>query len=376
METVTHTLNGTSITFDKKTGAVISLFNEGCGEIIQNGKGLINVAWPKKYEYEILRASPTGKHGGAPVSIDALDGKIVLSYPLLAQNTVTPELPELAGGVAAEITLAACGDGKSIALSCRVKNNSETPVRQVLFPDLSGLQPVAGKENTRFTGLRAYTTPFTELDDEACKKNPSYVSASPIPLFYAEKPSLCGKFYPANRHLQMDIRVGRYYDYGGLCGGISMFCRHWGFGPDHPDTMGAQDVVWVKLDNPAQSLRIANVHDVTLEKGQEYTSPAYILTPHPGGWAQGVAPYKQWVDVAVPLDGVRRIGDDRLKRLVVPVERIGQRVAVSDVEFIVINVVQEHIDAAQVVGGDVDLLPKKALAYIVLAKNLRKFQQQ
>jgi len=296
MGTVTHTLNGTKFTFNQKTGAVLSLFNEGCGEIIQNGRGLIDIAWPKKYEFEILRVSPTGKHGGAPVSINAQNGKIVLSYPLLAQNTVTPELPALAGGVAAEITLAACEDGKSIALTCRVKNNSETPVRQVLFPDLSGLQPVTGRENTRFTGLRAYTTPFTELDDEACKKNPSYVSASPIPLFYAEKPSLCGKFYPANRHLQMDIRVGRYYDYGGLRGGFSMFCRHWGFGPDRPGEMGAQDVVWVKLDNLAQSLRIANVHDITLEKGQEYTSPVYILTPHPGGWAQGIAPYKKWVD--------------------------------------------------------------------------------
>ena len=295
METVTHTLNGTKFTFDRETGAVLSLWGEGCGEIVRNGKGLIDVAWPKKYEYEILRASPTGKHGGRPVEIDAQDGKIVLSYPLLAQNTVTPDLPALAGGVAAEITLAACGDGKSIALSCRVRNNSETPMRQILFPDFSGLQPIAGKENTRFTGLRGYTTPFTELDDEACKQNPSYVSASPIPLFYAEKPSLCGRLYPANRHLQMDIRVGRYYDYGGLRGGLSVFCRHWGFGPDKPGEMGAQDVVWVKLDNLTQSLRIANVHDITLEKGQEYTSPTYILPPHPGGWARGIAPYKKWV---------------------------------------------------------------------------------
>jgi hypothetical protein len=75
-----------------------------------------------------------------------------------------------------------------------------------------------------------------------------------------------------------------------------VFCRHWGFGPDKSGEMGAQDVVWVKLDNLTQSLRIANVHDITIEQGQEYTSPVYILTPHPGGWAQGIAPYKQWVD--------------------------------------------------------------------------------
>jgi len=34
-----HTLNGTEFTFDEETGAIISMYNSGCGEIIKNGKG-------------------------------------------------------------------------------------------------------------------------------------------------------------------------------------------------------------------------------------------------------------------------------------------------------------------------------------------------
>ena len=37
----------------------------------------------------------------------------------------------------------------------------------------------------------------------------------------------------------------------------------------------------------------------------------------------------------------------------------------GDVELLVIDIVQEHVDAAKVVGGEVDFLAKEALAHIV-----------
>ena len=43
--------------------------------------------------------------------------------------------------------------------------------------------------------------------------------------------------------------------------------------------------------------------------------------------------------------------------------RIGQRVLTGNVEFVKFDVVQEHIDAAQVVRCDVDFLPKEAVAH-------------
>ena len=53
-----------------------------------------------------------------------------------------------------------------------------------------------------------------------------------------------------------------------------------------------------------------------------------------------------------------------------------QRIAVGDVKFIVVNVVEEHIDAAEVVGSDIDLLPVKALPDVARAQNLSRLQKQ
>ena len=47
-----------------------------------------------------------------------------------------------------------------------------------------------------------------------------------------------------------------------------------------------------------------------------------------------------------------------------------------DVELVKADVVEEHIDAAQVVGGDVDLLAEKAVAHPVVTQYLHRLQQQ
>jgi hypothetical protein len=85
---------------------------------------------------------------------------------------------------------------------------------------------------------------------------------------------------------------------------------------------------------------------------------------------------EQRVRVAVPLDRVRRVGHDRLERLVVPVRRVDQGVAVGDVELLEVHVVQEHVDPREVVGGQVDLLPVEALPDVLLAEHLGELQQQ
>ena len=78
--------------------------------------------------------------------------------------------------------------------------------------------------------------------------------------------------------------------------------------------------------------------------------------------------------VALPLDGVGRIADDGLEGLVVPVLRRGKSVPVGNIELVIVDVVEEHIDAAQVVGGD--LLAIKPLAHMVAAQYLGGLQQQ
>ena len=55
---------------------------------------------------------------------------------------------------------------------------------------------------------------------------------------------------------------------------------------------------------------------------------------------------------------------------------IGERVLTGDVELVKADVVQVHVDAAQVVGGDVDLLTVEAIAHGVRAKHLLRLEQQ
>ena len=44
--------------------------------------------------------------------------------------------------------------------------------------------------------------------------------------------------------------------------------------------------------------------------------------------------------------------------------------------MVVVDVVQKHIDAAKIVGGQIDLLPIKTAPHILFAQNLGKFKQQ
>jgi hypothetical protein len=62
---------------------------------------------------------------------------------------------------------------------------------------------------------------------------------------------------------------------------------------------------------------------------------------------------------ADPFYGIGRIGDDGVKGLVAVKMGGDEGVPQLDVEFVVIDVVQEHIHPRQVVGGVVEFLPVK-----------------
>ena len=85
---------------------------------------------------------------------------------------------------------------------------------------------------------------------------------------------------------------------------------------------------------------------------------------------------EQRIGIAIPADRIRRIGDDGLEGFVIPVRGVGECVAVGDVELFVIYVVQEHVDPAQVEGGEVNFLPVEALPHVVVAQYLGEFEQQ
>ena len=96
---------------------------------------------------------------------------------------------------------------------------------------------------------------------------------------------------------------------------------------------------------------------------------------HTSGREAGVVDEKR-VGVPRPFNGVWRIGDDQLKGLVIPMLWIGQGILAGNAKLVKTDVVEKHIDAAQVVRGDIDFLSKKAVAYCIVAQHLHRFQQQ
>ncbi len=56
--------------------------------------------------------------------------------------------------------------------------------------------------------------------------------------------------------------------------------------------------------------------------------------------------------------------------------RVGQRVAVGNIKVIVVDIVQKHVDPAEVIDREVDFLPKESYSYIFLAENLGKLQKK
>ena len=84
---------------------------------------------------------------------------------------------------------------------------------------------------------------------------------------------------------------------------------------------------------------------------------------------------QQRIFIPDPFDRVRRIGDDALERFIVPMFRGKQRIAQCNIELFVVDIVQEHVDAAKIVGGNIDLLPIESLTHILLAEHFGEFQQ-
>jgi len=285
MEKVLCTLNGATLSFNKATGELVSLSGDSCGELIKNGSGLIDVAWPLQYDYEILRASADGKFYSSAPRIETDTGSVCITWEKLPQNIDTKEQERLEGGVWAQVRFWEEKDGISIGMSCKVRNNSNTEVRQIVFPDFQGLEATDG-DNTRFTTLGASNKPFIELADTPDNRK----------TFFALSPPISGKMYQGGGYFDKDGMIGRWYNVGGLKGGLCVFRKHWGWGPDVPTEMGRADAVWLKLNNKAHTLRVANLHNVSLKHGEEYDSGEYIITPHAGGWVRGIAPYTAWVN--------------------------------------------------------------------------------
>ena len=85
---------------------------------------------------------------------------------------------------------------------------------------------------------------------------------------------------------------------------------------------------------------------------------------------------EDWIGITFPVDRIGRIGYYRIKWLIIPVFRVCEGISMSDVEFLIVDVMEEHIDTTEIVGGDVDLLTIKSLTNIVFSEYFSKLEKK
>lgn len=276
---VTVTLNGLEIGIDERTGSVVLLRSTHTKEILQaepQSAGLLDVAYPVDSFAAMRLASRF-----STAAIEQSANEVTIKWNQLGASRSNLALP--GGAVRAEVSFKAAADGRSVILRSRIRNDSAVPVPQILFPDLWGLKPVAGMEQTRLRFARGNAYPFAEPVNDP-QKAPFYASLS-------HGSGIAWKEYPAGGYYQPNSL--RWLDYGGYAGGLSVFQKKWG-------TFDWPDVFTRRSERDPQSLRMAWVHKQEIKPGAEWDSGEFWLTPHAGGWAKGIEVFNEYVKQAVP----------------------------------------------------------------------------
>ena len=264
----TFSVNGLDFVFDGETGNLLALTSDGLDPFIESAAAkasLVDVACPIP-EFEPLRAATRRSSG---VDITHEGGGVTLHWPELA---LSRSLFDIGGPIEATVSIRPSEDGASALLKCRIENGSQTKLGQVLFPDLSGLQPFAGKEDTYLRSGGFAIRPFLDLGLRRDTR------------WYAPDGRDATEYRGGSA---FDPMIMRWLDYGSHAGGISLFPMVWA---GHPYTR-----VGMHYLETERAFRMMHVHDVAIEPGGAWESPEYCLTPHSGGWAKGIGPYRSWV---------------------------------------------------------------------------------
>jgi hypothetical protein len=278
-ETIETTLNGLRIRVDGATGSIVSLSSVNTGTLLEappDAAGLLDLAYPTETFAPMRLASRFSK-------AQVTRGPNELTIEWRALGASRPNLPLPAGAVLARVTIRAADDMRSVILSAHIENESGAPVPQILFPDLWGLKPFAGAEDTHLRLARKTLRPFAEpLGDPlaspwyAINETSTHLSSSPI----------VWKEYPAGGYYNDNSL--RWLDYGSWNGGLSVFQKKWG-------TYDWPNVMTHRTERDPMSLRLVWEHRQTIAPHRSWDSGEFWLTPHAGGWAKGIETYRSYV---------------------------------------------------------------------------------
>lgn len=271
---VTVELNGTSFTFDGRTGSIVKLQRPGPGTMIDvpaERASLIDVAYPVP-EFEPLRRASRYTDG---VQIEKGDGRVTLTWDDLGLSRSF----KFPGKVAARVELREGDDGQTVLMNCTVENKSKIPVRQVLFPDFMGIHSF-GKHG------------HTYLRSAGFSVDPWHVLRRPSPnwQFFAVGQYHKGmgwvEYKPGGWGLN-DI-ITSWIDLGDFHGGLSLFPNRWGWDPIRASVM-------LHLSEADQRLRLLYAYNEQIDPGATWKSDEFCLNVHELGWARGIVPFREWV---------------------------------------------------------------------------------
>ena len=156
-------LNGLHFAIDNKSGSILRMSTADIGNVLDaspDQAGIVDLAFPIKKFQPLRLASRYSENAG--IKISAREATISWENLGASRNF------DLPGSVAVSVHLQAAPDEKSVVMTCSIKNQSRLTIPQVMFPDLMGLIPFAGEDDTKFRTAAFEVAPFTLLkpDDE------------------------------------------------------------------------------------------------------------------------------------------------------------------------------------------------------------------
>ena len=253
-------INDLDFGVDEQTGGIVSLSYPATGMIITAGPqsaGLLDIAYP-------FDAFPTMRLATcfSKVRLIKDNNELTIAWDQLGPSHNNIALPD--GKVSAQVKLRSAPDGKSVIMTCRIENLSATAVPQIIFPDLRGIQPFNGPEQTQIWVGDKVVTPF----------------AGPVrepgdPTFYVDL-GLTQYAVPQNNPNAL-----RRLTIGGTNSGLTVFQKNSGKG-------NLNRIFTHRKESSPTSLRLMWEHKNTIEHGQTWESGEFWITPYKDTWTNSV----------------------------------------------------------------------------------------
>ena len=276
-KTVDATLNGLQLTIDADSGSILKMAYPGPGTLLESSPdnaSILDAAYPVKQFAPLRLSSRFSKNA----KIEKTEDEVKISWDRLGASRNF----DLPGKVSAVVHLKAAPDKRSIIMSCDIDNQSQTPIRQVIFPDFTGLLPTNGLDGTILKTGAFGTAPFRDLAASEGRASDQFATD------YASQSI---EYAPGGMFHSMTMR---WCDFGGLTGGFSLFPKRWGWDP--------QVNIRLTHSQTEEKIRMLGVHLLDIKAGEKWNSGEFVFTPHISGWAKGIEPFREWVRSHIKRD--------------------------------------------------------------------------